>query len=210
MENFPSIQRELPGSRPYKNTCFHNKGKSARLDYFLISPELLQCSIKTQMLLGEWYPSASDHVRLTCKVRLSSAFIPPATPRRIVAIHKPNVSMLPPEGKTLLRATINHQLQELEKETKESQKTGSLSIEEANQLSIRTAILIVEAALGTRCKRVEKTGGITVHFTPERKTTNNKRNMRSHSPDTRYEHRQCRKCRTAHRIRHPSRPSLSL
>jgi hypothetical protein len=64
--------------------------------------------------------------------------------------------MLPPEGKTLLRATINHQLQELEKETKESQKTGSLSIEEANQLSIRTAILIVEAALGTQCKRVEK------------------------------------------------------
>ena len=64
--------------------------------------------------------------------------------------------MLPPEAKTLLRATINHQLQELEKETKESQKTGSLSIEDANQLSIRTAILIVEAALGTRCKRVEK------------------------------------------------------
>ena len=142
------------------------------------------------------------------KVRLSSAFTPPTTPRRIVAIHKPNVSMLPPEGKTLLRATINHQLQELEKETKESQKTGSLSIEEANQLSIRTAILIVEAALGTRCKRVGKKQ--EVHFMPERKTTNNKRNMRSHSPDTRYEHRQCRKCRTAHGIRHPNRPSLSL
>ena len=63
--------------------------------------------------------------------------------------------MLPPEGKTLLRATINHQLQQLQKETKESQN-GSLSIEDANQLSIRTAILIVEAALGTQCKRVEK------------------------------------------------------
>ena len=60
------------------HTCFHNKGRSsARLDYFLISEDLFQNSAKTKMLLGEWYKTVSDHVRITCKLKLKDIFTPP-------------------------------------------------------------------------------------------------------------------------------------
>ena len=138
------------------HTCFHNKGRSsARLDYFIISKDLLQSSTKTTMLLGEWYKNASDHVRITCKLRLKEILSPLTTPKRVVAIHTPNVSALAPGEKTLLATTINHQLLELTKEMKESR---SLSFKEADELSNKTAKLIVNTALQARCRRTgEKT-----------------------------------------------------
>ena len=133
------------------HTCFNNQGKSsARLDYFLISKELLQNSEKTQMLLGEWYRKASDHVRLTCRLRLKSTPIPPTVPKRVVAIHKPNISALPPEEQTLLKETLGRQLQSLLNESQ------VVSMEEADQLSIRTAKLIVDTALQTRCTQMKE------------------------------------------------------
>jgi hypothetical protein len=136
------------------HTCFHNEGRScARLDYFLISKELLQNSTKTAMLLGEWYKNASDHVKITCKLRLKDILIPPTPRKRVVAIRKPNISALPPEQKTLLVTTIDHQLQSL---LKEIQETKNLTLKQADQFSIKTANLIVETALQTRCRRIEE------------------------------------------------------
>ena len=66
------------------HTCFHNQGRStSRLDYFLVSKELLQNSTKTIMLLGDWHKKASDHVKITCKLRLKNVFIPPAPRKRV-------------------------------------------------------------------------------------------------------------------------------
>ena len=114
------------------HTCF-NRRSSARLDYFLISKNLFQSSTKTTMVLGEWYKKVSDHVRITCKIRLKELLSPVTTPKKVTAIHTPNISALAQEERQLLATTINHQLLDIIKDMEESKE---LSIKEADELSI--------------------------------------------------------------------------
>ena len=119
------------------HTCFHNQGRtSARLDYFLLSRDLFQNSMKPKMVLGKWYKNASDHVRITCKLPLNETLIPSGASKRIVSIPRPNVTSLPLEGKTLLITSINHQLQELIRDIKMLQESNNWSIEEADRISL--------------------------------------------------------------------------
>ena len=117
------------------HTCFHNQGRSsARLDYFLVSKDLFQDSIKTTMLLGEWYKNASDHMN-HMQTKLKDVFTPPVVKKKITAINKPNISALAPNEKLLLIKTINHQLLSILKGIDETKNT---TINLADELSIKT------------------------------------------------------------------------
>jgi len=83
--------------------------------------------------------------------------------KRVVAIHKPNVSALPPGEKVLLTATIDRQLQDLLKEIKEIE---NLTIKEADYLSIKTANLIGKTALADEWEKKPKNQN-TKHVPPE-------------------------------------------
>ena len=81
---------------------------------------------------------------------------PPLAAKRVIAIHKPNVSALLPEERTLLKTAINNKLEELLQEISVTQEEKKLSIEEADTFSMKTANLIVETALQTRCRRTDE------------------------------------------------------
>jgi len=97
--------------------------------------------------------NASDQSRITCKLKLKDIFTPPVIPRKVIAIHKPNISALAPNEKILLIKTINQQLKAL---TKEMEETKNLTIKTADDLSIKTAKLTVGTALQFRCRRSDE------------------------------------------------------
>ena len=70
-----------------------------------------------------------------------------------MAINKPNISALAPNEKLLLLKTINHQLLSILKGIDETKNT---TINLVDELSIKTAKLIVGAALQFRCRRMDE------------------------------------------------------
>src|SRR5690348_3478045 len=84
VEQGPNLSRTFSTSLEvliFGGYSIHNKGRSsARLDYFLISKDLFQSSTKTTMRLGDWYKNASDHVRITCRIRLKEVLSSRTTP----------------------------------------------------------------------------------------------------------------------------------
>jgi exonuclease III len=128
----------------YGHTRFSkDKRSSARIDYFLLSHQLVSNVSAIEMEVAARDRSLSDHCRIACHIT-SPGLLPTLSLNEDIQIRHPNLEHLSEEKRVACRDGIN---QELTKLLIDCRKAGLVDLETADQMSKNVARCIIDNAL---------------------------------------------------------------
>jgi exonuclease III len=120
-----------------------NRRSSARIDYFLLSHQLVSSASACEMEVGARDRSLSDHCRITCHIA-SPGLLPTLSLHEDIQIRHPNLERLSEDKRLACRDVINRQLTRILIDTR---KADHISLETADQISKDVARCIIDNAL---------------------------------------------------------------
>jgi hypothetical protein len=131
-------------TKDYGHTRFsHDLRSSGRLDYFLVSHQLLTNVTAIQMEVAARDRSLSDHCRLTCHID-SPVILPTLKSYEDIQIRHPNLGRLSDEKRKACRDLINLDLSKILEDIK---KVHEMNLQRADQISKDVARSIIDNAL---------------------------------------------------------------
>ena len=134
----------ITGRADYGHTRFsRDRRSSARIDYFLLSRQLVSNASAIEMEVGARDRSLSDHCRIACHIT-SPGLLPTLSLNEDIQIRHPNLERLSDEKRFACRDVIN---QELTKILIDTRKVDLIDLETADQLSKDVARCIIDNAL---------------------------------------------------------------
>jgi hypothetical protein len=131
-------------TKDYGHTRFSNdRRSSARLDYFLLSHQLVSNASAIEMEVAARDRSLSDHSRIACHLT-SPGLLPTLSLHEDIQIKHPNLERLSEEKRLTCRDVING---ELTKILINAKKIDQINLETADQISKNVARCIIDNAL---------------------------------------------------------------
>jgi hypothetical protein len=131
-------------TKDYGHTRFsHDRRSSARIDYFLLSHQLVSNASAVEMEVAARDRSLSDHCRIACHIT-SPGLLPTLSLHEDIQIRHPNLERLSDEKRLTCRDAINR---ELTKILIDAKKIDHMNLETADQVSKEVARCIIDNAL---------------------------------------------------------------